>query len=288
MNCFVKSEFWSDERIESLTAEQKLCILWLMTNQSRDIAGFVTKFSERRFTFETGATVEALRGSVEALRGSIEALPNGGYFIVNFIAHNFGKHGKISRSNKVLVAVCRYVEALPQNMQALFFSRYPELQAENKNHLGDALHEKPLLSPSEISEGVREKAEQSRVEQSNIDTLSHEEFAAMLDTLVTAYPRRTHYAETLKAAKACLLRHTAEFRGIQGSYERILAGTKAISSAIAQWTQAEQIKFVKPPHLFFEGDHWKDDPKFWISHKVLPSEELPSLGGRQASTKFTI
>lgn len=284
MNAFIKSSFWTDDRIELLPPEQKLSLLWLITNQGRDIAGFVTKTSPRRFELDTGIKIEDLERACQALPESFQALPDGSFFCTNFVRHNYGRHGKISNGNKIIIAVLRHVEALTSEQQALFFRAYPELAKEENHDAAAALQNKPLASPCQ---GLREGQGRAGQDKDSL-VVDHEELSKMVDSLVQAYPRKTHYAETLKAAKTCLLRHTAEFRSVQGSYERVLAGTKAIASAIAQWTQAEQIKYVKPPHLFFEGDHWKDDPKFWISHKVLPSEELPSLGGRQPSTKFTV
>jgi len=57
MNAFVKKEFWGDPEIEDLSPEEKLSILWLMTNPRRDLCGF-TEISEKRFEFETGVKIE--------------------------------------------------------------------------------------------------------------------------------------------------------------------------------------------------------------------------------------
>ena len=222
-------------------------------------------------------TVSALLNRYTCVTNFIEAMQKVGWLsidkerlsIIGFDRHNGASAKSRANCNR---RVAKLRDKKSKSVTSPLQKQLPEKRREEKNAL--------------TSKDVTASEHGSAAENENV--VNHEEFAAMLDTLVTAYPRRTHYAETLKAAKSCLLRHTAEFGSVQGSYERILAGTKAIAFIVAQWTQAEQIKYVKPPHLFFEGDLWKDDPKYWISHKVLPSEELPSLGGRQASTKFTV
>ena len=118
--------------------------------------------------------------------------------------------------------------------------------------------------------------------------IDHEDLSIMLDSLVHHYPRHTHYADTLKSAKACLLRHATQYQGIQGSYEAILAGTKQIAAVISKWPENEQIRFAKQPPQFFDGDHWRDDPKYWLSHKALPGEPMANLGGRRPFNKISL
>lgn len=50
-----------------------------------------------------------------------------------------------------------------------------------------------------------------------------------------------------------------------GDAMAILAGTQAIATAVAGWTDYERLQFLKAPPDFFAGDHWQDDPSFWAS-----------------------
>jgi hypothetical protein len=103
---------------------------------------------------------------------------------------------------------------------------------------------------------------------------------ANCERLVEAYPRRTHYADALREARACLQRN-------HGDAETILAGIQAIAKKVAGWTEAERLTFLKKPHLFFAGDHWRDDPEYWRGKNDRSTPDLlPDLGGRAPSETF--
>lgn len=92
--------------------------------------------------------------------------------------------------------------------------------------------------------------------------------------------RRSHMADALREAKACILRH---------GYADVLLGTQAIVAAVERWTPAEKLNFVKRPDEFFRGDHWNDDPSHWLprkerqalQHAEAAGQPHNDLGGRK-------
>lgn len=102
------------------------------------------------------------------------------------------------------------------------------------------------------------------------------------ETLVAAYPRRSHLADALREAAAAMKRHDPAM---------ILAGTKAIAAVVSTWTDSERQQYLKKPPEFFAGDHWADDPAYWTSRQTrqtLTTHPLPDLGGRKPSLEITI
>lgn len=102
------------------------------------------------------------------------------------------------------------------------------------------------------------------------------------ETLVAAYPRRSHLADALREAAAAMKRHDPAM---------ILAGTKAIAAVVSTWTDSERQQYLKKPPEFFAGDHWADDPTYWASRRTrqaLTTHPLPDLGGRKPSLEITI
>jgi hypothetical protein len=103
------------------------------------------------------------------------------------------------------------------------------------------------------------------------------------EMLVATYPRRSHLADALRAAKDCMRRHEPQ---------KILDGTRAIAAVVARWTESERLNYLKKPSEFFAGDHWADDPELWRGrhdrNTAPPATDLPSLGGRQPSLKLTL
>ena len=102
-----------------------------------------------------------------------------------------------------------------------------------------------------------------------------------------AYPRRTHVREALIEIEAAVRR--------QGNAEDVLNGVLAIAKAVAGWTENERLQYLKTPPAFFAGDHWKDDPAFWVSK--LPGKKeangrptMPALdvGGRKPAAILSL
>lgn len=102
------------------------------------------------------------------------------------------------------------------------------------------------------------------------------------EMLRDAYPRKTHLADTLREAAACMRRHDPQ---------KILDGTLAIAAAVSRWTESERMTYLKKPSEFFAGDHWADDPAHWRGRHdrtTATQTDLPSLGGRKPASHILI
>lgn len=276
MDSSVKASFWSDERVENLPPEQKLALLWLITNSSRDLLGF-TQVTTRRFCFETGlADLSPLQGACKVLPSSFRLITGHVYFCRNFLRHQFGKGGKISLKNNVVRAVIRQAKSLPSPLQGAFVEAYPELR---EMILEAVLNDGSLQGGAEPLPRGNSIAEHSIAEQS-LNMKSSAVVPQLIERIVNAYPRRTHLREAAVEVAGAIRRHA-------GDAEDILNGTVAIANAVAGWSENERLQFLKAPPAFFAGDHWQDDPAFWASKKAAraeatgkPTRIIPDIGGR--------
>lgn len=252
MDAIVKSSFWTDERIENASAEVKLACLWLMTNPARDLCGF-TRVSNKRFEFEASSEVSALEGASKGLPSSFKKLPNGAWFAVNFLRHQFGKGGKLSLGNKVVIAAARHASKLPTEQANAFFEAYPELRELGlEHHLKESKTEGASIPHTVKRDGVREREREGERER-----------AALAERLCEAHPSRAKTGPALRAALGALGRHP---------FEAILAGTLAYAEAVAAWTPAERGQYVKNAAEFFAEDIWNQ-----------PAANFPSRTGARTT-----
>lgn len=253
MDAKIKGSFWTDERVENCSKDEKFACLWLMTNPARDLCGF-TKVSNKRFEFETGLEVSTLEGASKHLPSSIIKLPGGTWFVVNFLRQQFGNGGRLKLGNKVVIAAARHAAAMPTALANAFFEAYPELRELGlAHHLEQTKMEGASIPHTGFPDGVRE--EKSSIEHS----LSHgtggipEEQARQL---CKEHPMRSLTRPALQAAMECLRKHP---------FELVLTGTRAYADAVEKWTPAERLQFVKNPEAFFREDIWNQPAANWGS-----------------------
>ena len=148
MDTKVKAEFWTDPSLEELEPDERLALLWLMTAHV-NACGWV-KIGQRRFEFETRCLWQALERACEALGDNI-VREAGGFWMRQFIRHQFGSGEKLARNN-IASALVSQIEALPDSVKLEAWNTYPELKPSNRSKK-KGLH-KPLASPPK---GVRER-----------------------------------------------------------------------------------------------------------------------------------
>jgi hypothetical protein len=275
MDAIIKGSFWTDHRIENASAEVKLACLWLITNPARDLCGF-TSVSNKRFEFEASLPPSILEGVSEGLPSSFKLMPGGVWFAVNFLRHQFGKGGKLSLGNKVIIAAVRHASKLPDPLRMAFFEAYPELieLAENssKNHDQNNPPSKPL---AENRHGVRERVrEGERVNEEGCGE-KHPDYA----DIVGAYPKREAVAEALG--------HVARSVRNGADPAAILTGTRAIAAVIGQLPSGHLNAFVVSAGTFFKNERWRDDPQTWLRSGAAKNGAAAGslkLGGREAGS----
>jgi hypothetical protein len=100
MQTKIHSDFWSDPDIEAQPGEVKYAALWLMTNERVNLLG-CAEVTGKKFAYDTGLPVEALRRAIEALPKTFVALGKGfnNYWIRNYIRRQFGEGDSLLRNN---------------------------------------------------------------------------------------------------------------------------------------------------------------------------------------------
>lgn len=272
MDAIIKGSFWTDHRIEESPAEIKLACLWLVTNPSRDLCGF-TQVSNKRFTFEAALLPEFLEGACKGLPSSFLEVSPGVFFAVNFLRHQFGKGGRLSLGNKVVIAAARHAAKLPKALKVAFFDAYPELLGLVENDLKKSTEiDAPSIPLTENREGVRVRV---RVREGE----KEEGYGEKPDLvgIVHCYPRRQDEAQALEFL-AGSIRKGAE-------PETIMAGTRAIAAVIMQLPSGPLNSYVPSAATFFKHERWRDDPQTWRrcgAAKNGAQMKKLDLGGRRA------
>ena len=310
MNTLIKPGFWSDNRMEQLNKDQKLAIVWLLTNAWRDLCGF-TQVTPRRFTFDTELPIGVLDEACRIMGPSFMVLPGGTYFATRFVRHQFGKGGDISLKNNIVKAATRHAMALPATLRDAFFAAYPELACDldaspHENADERVPHEtarplspfpaKPSPSPSEKTEPLRVEKEKGQEKEQEQEKGNEEPISAARVTgagsddcpppsppppqqqpcdpvsIAGLYPRR----QAVQEAVTHIARAIAE-----GVDPRTIAeGTRAIAAVIRQLPSGHLNAYVPSAGRFFEKRRWEDDPQTWIRHAQSHGHRAGANGGR--------
>lgn len=287
MKTLIEPDFWSDPNIEEIEAEEKLALLWLMTNSRRDLCGFV-EISKRRFEFETALSFESLSRACEGVGKGFEEIKEGLYWVRNWVGKQIGR-GEALKRNNVGKSMVRQLSKLPEALQETFLEEYPECiemleelhqkQSSKGNESGAAA--KPLSTPPQgVGKGEgKDKDRIGKVQGEGVSTCG-----PMIEQIAKAYPKQSHFRETREAIAAAIDRAG----GGEDAAQRILEGTKAIADKLREWSVPERQRYAPTPPNFFNGDRWADDPKAFESFQAeLSDEDTPNnpsagLGGRKA------
>jgi len=125
MDTKLASEFWEDDAILELGAEEKLAALWLMTNSRLKLCGFCD-FSAKMFPAHTDLKIEALERTIQALPKTFVRVGKG-VWIRNFIRRQFGS-GKSLASNNMSRNIAKEIDRLGNDeLRGLIALEYPEL-----------------------------------------------------------------------------------------------------------------------------------------------------------------
>lgn len=250
MDAIIKGSFWTDHRIEEAPAEIKLACLWLVTNPSRDLCGF-TQVSNKRFTFEAALLPEFLEGACKGLPSSFVEVSPGVFFAVNFLRHQFGKGGKLSLGNKVVIAAARHAAKLRKPLKVAFFEAYPELSELVENEAKKLVrNEAPSIPHTEKRDGVRVRVREG-------ERAMEEGCGEKPDLvgIVHCYPRRQDEAQALEFLTASIRKGADP--------ETVRAGTRAIAAVIMQLPSGPLNSYVPSAATFFKNERWRDDPQTW-------------------------
>jgi hypothetical protein len=148
----ISPSFWTDPDIEVLTPEQKLAVLWILTNPQMNLCGFC-QVSLKRFHFETGLTEDVLATTIGKLARSFKHFEEKNIiYSRNYIRYQLGSGSKLMKNNIFvsLLSTFRSAAVFPPLAEAIL-SDYPEI---NKG-LQEGL-ERASLSLQTPQQGQRE------------------------------------------------------------------------------------------------------------------------------------
>jgi hypothetical protein len=264
----IKPEFWKNEHIASCSEFARLLAIALL-NYADDHGYF---WSHPRLIH--GELFPFLDDSQKIL-GAIQELSQIGYLAImeasdgRTIGHivNFLKHQRVDKPKRseIQEKLARQDSSKthPRTVQDSSKEEWKGMEGNGKGMEGNGMEAEEAAATSDI------------LIQSQ----------RLFETYAAA--RRSHLADGLREAKACIIRH---------GYDTVLAGTQAIVAAISKWSQAEKINFVKRPDDFFRGDHWADDPALWLprkdrealAHQSAAEQPHNHLGGRRPTSTTII
>lgn len=135
----------------------------------------------------------------------------------------------------------------------------------------------PTSAKSPKAEGEGERKDKGKGSCSDLENSPSEQARK----LCQAHPKRAETSSALDAALYALRKHP---------FEKILEGTMAYADAVAAWTPAERLQFVKNPEAFFREDIWNQPAENWGSRikarqaaAVVNLEEARKSLGRRAA-----
>jgi len=122
----IKRTFWFDERVFDLPPDQKLVLLWLITNGETDACGALT-LNTRQFTQDTKLPVESLEETILSLQAPPSPLERLGkiVWLRNFLKHQLepGQRGPKSNFHH---SIARCIAKLPKHLRQIAVAEYPE------------------------------------------------------------------------------------------------------------------------------------------------------------------
>ena len=258
MKRFTETLKWQNPWFRKLTPEAKLLWQWLVDHC--DPAGVI----EPDFalaSFQIGVEID--EDVVAELGERIVKLPSGKYHIPAFIGFQYGQLSRACRAqNKV----------------------FDSLERHGLLHLvGEAPKPTDTLSDTlldRVSNTQQEEEEEEEEDKKEEGCGEKPSLAATIETIVSAYPRREAKAECL----AIVAKHIANGE----DPEAMLAGTRAIASAIQQLPAAHLNKYVIGAAKFFRDKRWTDDPATWLRQGsgvgTTSDGAKLELGGRRPSS----
>jgi len=273
MHAFIKSDFWKSERVAELSAEEKLAILWLFTNEDRDICGFCRP-SKRVFQFDTGMPFEVLQRACQALPQTVRILEDGTFLIRNFVREQFSKLGVVSEKNNIVRSAVKRTLAMPEALRRAFYDANPELIELRDSLLKtDTPSEALQRDTRPLPRGKEEVKEEEEVNRGDLLQKTAVE-------IVEAYPRREDTAQ-------CLTIVLGHLRAGEDA-EAMLGGTRAIAAAVAQLPSGPMNRYVIGATRFFRDKRWMDDPGTWLRTGGPNGAPTPvDLGGRSRTGTIT-
>jgi len=108
---YISSSFWSDDWVDSLSVEEKLLYMYLLTNECTNIAG-VYKITIKRMKDDTGISRDSITSILEKFGNSKKAF----YKDEHIIIPKWPVHQKLERRPKLLLGAIAVLKSLPKGI----------------------------------------------------------------------------------------------------------------------------------------------------------------------------
>lgn len=259
----IHTSFWSDQIVESLDAEGKLVLLWLITNPNTSLVGTFQP-SLKRFQFDTSLPPEALQRAYQALSGSI-AVVDGTVFIRNFIRHQFGVGPKLIKNNIFASIRSTYESIKDEELRLTILEEYPEF-AEAEEGLTKG------LQAQREREGTRTGKRKGEGELKLV--LDPEELA---EEIYQLYPLKVGKPDAIKKIMGALKNHdSVSLREKTQAYAKAVSGTDTI---------------IPNPATWFNQERFNDDPSTWVrrnGHGTVKPDHRAEKAAREFPENLTV
>lgn len=230
----------------------RLKCLWQLLCDTCDAAG-VFEPDWHLFSMQIGEDVA--ERDLEAFDNRVIQLANGKFWIVKFIAFQYG----------TLASGCK--------------AHLPAFRSIEKNVLpyGESAQRVSKEYPKGIHTLQEEEKEKNKdKDRKEVQEETNSPPAITAENIVAAYPRR----ENQTAAIVLVRQHIT--RGDDA--EAMLAGTRAIASVIKELPSGPLNAFVPSAVTFFRDRRWNDDPATWKRGKTGANGEARGTSGGRHGT----
>lgn len=252
MDTKIKSSFWTDSEVETISPEQRLAFLWILTNSQIGLCGFF-EASTRRFAFETGLPEKALWETVEALPRALKGFRDKNIIYARrFIQHQLGSGNALERNNIFKSLMAEFQMIRHQGLISALLEDYPEI---GRACQGLA---KGLPTPCqggrererEEKEKEKESGEEVQKEGNGHSPLSKIEVGQWCTKILDAYPRKDSAADCAHAL--CWVLEN----GKDQTPAEILADVEECARWIAIIEKDGKSAFVPSAASFFSKRKW--------------------------------
>lgn len=133
---YIATSFWDDEWVQTLDPSEKLLYLYLMTNPLTNIAG-IYKITEKRMSFDTGFSTDALRGIFDKFESAGKVYRMGEYVVLP----SWPKHQNWENKDNIKAGIVKVINSL-NDKELVFISR-----VGYKFPIGDILTQRGVEPP---------------------------------------------------------------------------------------------------------------------------------------------
>ena len=259
----VKTCFWSDDFISSLSSNAKLLYLYFLTNERTTLCG-IYSLPIRYILFETGLTMIEVEESMKELKE--KTIYHDGWIIIK----NYKKHQ--SKSPKIKQGIKREEADIPQEIKDLAYSIDTVSIGIDKPVLKLKLKPIPKLKKKIYKKNLNTSLVVCDEKEKRKSSAKKKKVLEDFDEFWKAYPRKTAKGGARKAFVKALKKTTVD----------VLISAVEEQKYQEEWTKDDG-KYIPHPATWLNNERWEDEvtgvrkPKKEIEDIDYMSIELPDI-----------